>query len=245
MSETTIDQLTQASIDGNGVFDVLMKSIKAHLVEEHTKNRIKGTEYSTVYLGALQTTMEQSLQFLLSKQKVDLEVALLQKQGLLLDAQTAVEIQKKLNMISDELQTKAQTDLIKQQEANAVIEGTVLIAQECKLRAEFDLLKEQKLRTVSEAALLAQKKVTEQAQTSGTNLDTNSVLGKQIQLYEAQRDGYRRDAEQKSVKIMVDTWNIRKSVDELTQANAVNKLDDTFIGTAVQRMLDGITTAAP
>jgi len=245
MSETTIDQLTQASIDGNGVFDVLMKSIKAHLVEEHTKNRIKGTEYSTVYLGALQTTMEQSLQFLLSKQKVDLEVALLQKQGLLLDAQTAVEIQKKLNMISDELQTKAQTDLIQQQEANAVIEGTVLTAQECKLRAEFDLLKEQKLRTVSEAALLAQKKVTEQAQTSGTNLDTNSVLGKQIQLYEAQRDGYRRDAEQKSVKIMVDTWNIRKSVDELTQANAVNKLDDTFIGTAVQRMLDGITTAAP
>jgi len=245
MSETTIDQLTEASIDGSGVFDVLMKSIKAHLVEEHTKNRIKGTEYSTVYLGALQTTMEQSLQFLLSKQKVDLEVALLQKQGLLLDAQTAVEIQKKLNMISDELQTKAQTDLIKQQEANAVIEGTVLIAQECKLRAEFDLLKEQKLRTVSEAALLAQKKVTEQAQTSGTNLDTNSVLGKQIQLYEAQRDGYRRDAEQKSVKIMVDTWNIRKSVDELTQANAVNKLDDTFIGTAVQRMLDGITTAAP
>ena len=47
--------LTEATLGGNGVFDVLMRANKAHLESEFQKNRIKGPEYSQVYLGSFET----------------------------------------------------------------------------------------------------------------------------------------------------------------------------------------------
>jgi len=215
-----IEQLTTSQVEGTGVFDKLMQAVEAHIDQEFKKNRIKGPEYATVYLGALQTTLDQSIRFLLDKDKT----LLIQKQIEKLEAEIA---------------------LVEQQTANAIIEGTVLTAQECKLRAEYDLIMEQKLKSVAEAALLAQKKVTEQAQTSGTNIDVDSVIGKQIQLYDAQKDGYRRDAEQKAAKLLADAWNVRKTMDDTTPADDVNKLGDAYIGAAIQRLLDGIGAVTP
>jgi len=225
MTTVTLEQLTTSTVDGTGVFDKLMEAVEAHIDQEFKKNRIKGPEYATVYLGALQSTLDQSIRFLLTKDDALLkakQIEMLEKQMLEIDARIA---------------------LTEQQTANAIIEGTVLTAQECKLRAEYDLIMEQKLKTVAEAALLAQKKVTEQAQTDGTNIDAASVVGKQIQLYDAQRDGYRRDAEQKVAKLLVDSWNVRMTTNDLTEANAVNKLSDTYIGQAVGKLLDGVNAA--
>jgi hypothetical protein len=87
---------------------------------------------------------------------------------------------------------------------------------------------------------LAQKKVTEQAQTNGTSIDANSVIGKQIQLYDAQKDGYHRDAEQKVAKLLVDSWNVRMTTNDLTEANDLNKLSDTYIGQAIGKLLSGV-----
>jgi hypothetical protein len=207
-----------------------MKATNAHIDVEFRKNRIKGSEYATVYLGAMQSVMSQSLQLLLNQQKVNLEAELLTEQ-----------VQ---NAVKQRLQIEAQTALVEQQTANAIIEGTVLTAQECKLSAEFDLINEQKLKTIAETALLSQKKVTEQAQTSGAVINEDSVVGKQIALYDAQKDGYRRDAEQKAAKLMVDTWNVRKTMDSTTKAgdNTGNNLGDEKVGEAITMLLDGIRT---
>jgi hypothetical protein len=65
-----VDKLTKASIDGDGVFDVLMKATKLHLTEEYDAGRITGHEYSTVYLGALTAVLQTSAQFLVNEQQV-------------------------------------------------------------------------------------------------------------------------------------------------------------------------------
>ena len=44
--------LTTSLVDGEGVFDVLMRANKAHLEQEFIKGRIKGPEYAQVYLGS-------------------------------------------------------------------------------------------------------------------------------------------------------------------------------------------------
>lgn len=134
----------------------------------------------------------------------------------------------------------AEVRLINQQIENAEVENRVLEAQVCKLKAEYDLLLEQKLKTIQETALLAQKKVTEMAQTNGAATDEDSVIGKQKMLYQAQTEGFKRDAEQKAAKLMADTWNVRRTTDEGTQANSTNMLHDVAVGRAITKLLEGV-----
>lgn len=219
VSPTALAELTTISTNGTGVFDVLMRANKAHLEQEFTLGRIKGVEYSTVYLGSLEAVMRAALEFLLQREKSRAEVALV-------EAQTA--------------KVEAEAALVEQQTANAVIEATVLQAQKCKLDAEFDLLQSNKLKTAQETALLLWKTNTEQAQTQGAGVDANSVVGRQMALYLAQADGFKRDAEQKAAKIMVDSWNVRRTTDEGTTANGTNKLDDGSVGRIVNQLITGI-----
>ena len=262
MAAITVQDLTQGELKGTGVFDELMRSTKAHLSEEYSKGHIKGSEYATVYLGALQSVMSQSLQFLLQQQQVDLQAQLsaeqIESEGLnqlqikeqtlnlvttrdQITEQTAMIVQQTSNLVTENERVEAQTELVVQQKANEILQGKVLIAQECKLRGEFDLIAQQRLKTVSETALLSQKKVTEQAQTSGAGIDIDSVIGRQVELYTAQRDGYRRDAEQKAAKLLADSWNVRKTMDGSgTDATPQNRLTDENIGAAIEKMLQGI-----
>ena len=43
-----VTELTTAEIAGTGVFDVLLRSVKNHIQEEHAKSRITRKEYATV-----------------------------------------------------------------------------------------------------------------------------------------------------------------------------------------------------
>ena len=224
--EILLNDLTTGAIAGAGIFDKLMAATKAHLEAEYTKGRIKGPEYATVYLGALDNVLSNALQFLLQKTAIGLQADLLEQQILL----AQVEV----------IKANAAVDLLVQQTANAVIEGTVLVAQECKLRAEYDLTVNTNLKTTAEIALLGQKSATERAQTSPTGVDADSVVGKQKALYQAQTDGFTRDAEQKAAKLLVDTWNVRRTTDEATVADGVNMLNDATVGRVVNKVLAGV-----
>lgn len=208
----TIEGFTQAKVDGNGIFDVLMQAAKGHLEQEYAKSRIKGPEYSQVYLGTMTQVLTTALQYTLQAE-----------------------------LTSEKIKTEGlQQQLLTQQVLNAEVEGRVLEATVCKLKAEFDLLQEQKLKTITETGLLAQKTATERAQTVEAGVDDNSVIGKQRKLYQAQADGFQRDAEQKTAKLLVDSWNVRRTTDEGTTANTTNKLDDATVGRAVNKLLTGV-----
>lgn len=296
MADITINDLTLTTLDGTGVFDVLMRATKAHLDSEFEKNRIRGPEYSTVYLGSLESVMRTSLEFLLQNQRIALEAQLLEqqvtlaqvevqkanaellivqanldkipleiahlgaqttlvgqqynnlvaeklnipKQGEVIDAQKAQIAQQTLNLVSEELGIDARTSLTNKQADNAVIEGTVLTAQQCKLAAEFDNLILQKNRVTAETALLIQKNATEKAQTTALGVDADSILGRQKGLYQAQTEGFARDAEQKAAKLLAETWNVRRTTDEGTVADGTNMLSDAVIGRAINKMLAGV-----
>lgn len=226
MTAIVVADLSQTTLDGEGIFDVLMRATKVHLEGEFKLGRIKGPEYSTVYLGALESVMRTSTEFLMQRQRVALEAELMEKQILL--------AQKELDKAT------AQIALLQQQALNAVTEGEVLVAQKCKLQAEYDLTLSQTLKSASENALLNQKTITERAQTTSMGIDADSILGRQKELYKAQTDGFSRDAEQKAAKLMIDSWNVRRTTDEGTVADATNMLNDTTVGRAVTKMLAGI-----
>lgn len=205
MTTIALTELTQATLEGSGVFDTLMRANKAHLESEFAKGRLSGPEYATVYLGSLQAVMQTALTFLAQRQKIDLEA-----------------------------------QLLTQQIANAVIEATVLTAQKNKLVAELELVTSTVNKSASEILLLNQKTSTEKAQVSSVGVDVDSVVGRQKVLYLAQSDGFTRDAEQKVAKMLIDTWNVRRTTDEATVVDATNKLSDTHVGQAVTKMFTGI-----
>lgn len=300
----TLANITSGAVDGNGVFDVLLRALKAHIHQEYTAGRINGPDYATVYLGAVQGTLEQAMSLSLSMEKVNRELALMDiqianatKQGLVLDKQAAqldaeiaylneqrlteVKRNQTNGLLDQEIaRTEAQIDQIEQQTANIVAEGVnipkqgillekqaeqadqqtanllaqaanipkeglVLDGQKCKLDAEYDVLLAQKDKTTAETAVLNQKKLTEQAQVSSDNVDPDSIVGRQAALYAAQTDGFLRDAEQKAAKLLIDTWNVRRTTDSGTIAGAPpggvdNGLGDANIARAVNKLLTSI-----
>ena len=267
-NEITIEDFTTETVDGTGVFDVMTRSILAHLKAEFKAGRITGPEYATVYLGALQGTQDRALEFLLKKDEqsfklqlleIELDKALLEKDKieaeiLLIQAQVrkidsdilvnqsviSVNNSQITKLGKESINVEADTALVAAKTVNVPLEGNVLTANECKLKAEYDVLLKQKGKVDAETSVLNQKKVTEKAQTSGTGVDTTSILGRQMGLYKAQADGFVRDAEQKAAKIMADTWNVRRTTDEATEPNVDNKLDDLSVGKAISQLLTGI-----
>ena len=73
---STLSNATTA-IDGDGNFDKLMKVVTLHVEAQFTAGRITGTDYATVYLGALQSTLAQAVSFTLNMNKANEEADLL------------------------------------------------------------------------------------------------------------------------------------------------------------------------
>lgn len=215
----TIDDLTKTTVDGNGAFDVLMRGSRAHMQQEYDSNRIKGQDYAQVYLGTLTAVLQNAVTYLLQKD----------------------EASQKALLIAEQIKLAVlQRELLSVQITNTTIEGENLLKQGCLLAAQYDLTMAQQLQTTAQTDLIMQKTATERAQTVATGVDDNSVVGRQKTLYKAQADGFLRDAEQKAAKLLVDSWNVRRTTDEGTVADANNMLNDVTIGRAINKMMSGV-----
>lgn len=133
----SIDQLTTAQVDGAGSFDTLMRAFKAHIDEEWQKNRLKGPEYSQVYLGGLQQVMQTALSFTMSQREQTLKNQLAEEQITLAKISQRAEEAKII-------QIEAQTELIRQQKVNLQDELLTSAKQREKIDAEIENLKLQK-----------------------------------------------------------------------------------------------------
>lgn len=115
-----LTDLTTAVIDGTGVFDVLMRANKVHLEQEYTKNRIKGPEYATVYLGSLDSVLKASIEFLLQRDKVNQEVKLLEQQ-------TANAVLEGNVLIAQECKLRAEYDVLMLTKQKTIEETNLLL----------------------------------------------------------------------------------------------------------------------
>lgn len=264
MTDTTVDfeEVTDGCVNGDGVFDKMMQSVKAHLAEEYDAQRIRGSEYSQVYLGALTNAMGQSIQWQLQAEIAKNQALLIEKQiegqekqNLLLDeqrallvAQTNLTIQQKDNLELEAVnipkqglildgqleQVNANTDLVVQQKATE-IHNTDIAAYQLT-----DLLPTQKGKTEAEINILEQKQVTEEAQTKDTTIQgaVTGIVKTQKDLYIAQKDGFQRDAEQKASRIVTDAWGIAVS-SEIDGEAIPTEINKTKIDEVLRQVRDG------
>jgi hypothetical protein len=78
---TQIDvvDLTNGSVinqewQGTGIFDTLMDAVNKNIELQYNKGRITGNDYAVAYLGALQSTLQQSVEFLLRRDLTEAQV---------------------------------------------------------------------------------------------------------------------------------------------------------------------------
>lgn len=224
-----LSELTTVEVNGTGILDKMMRTVKAHLIEEYDKQRLRGGEYSQVYLTAVQTVIDQSIRFITERESAELI-----KQQIELTKQQVLKAQKEVDLIQAQIEkmqferdlTEAQVLQIEAQTLNVPKEGEVLDAQVCKLKAEYDNLVETKARIICETALLAEKKVTEQAQTKDNIAAENSVIGRQNEVLRLQGQGFIRLAEQRAAEIAKDLLQVQIGIDSGTDANATFLFED-------------------
>lgn len=211
--EVTVADLTDGNVQGNGVFDQLMRAVGRHLTLEYDANRITGADYTQAYIGSIAAVLQSSVQFVLSKDREVLSAELVKEQILKTRADTEATLQA--------------ATLTKQQQSTEALRGVVTAGQANKIAAEERLVK--------------WKTTTEQAQTLSTvknaDDDTDIVLlngstavgtmGKQQLLYQRQADGFLRDAEQKAAKLFADLAAVRYTTNPEANTDPYNYGFDT------------------
>jgi len=68
---------TDNVVTGTGVFDDMMETVNAHLAAQFALGRITGSDYATVYLTAMQATVQQAVAYTIGMQKGNAEETLL------------------------------------------------------------------------------------------------------------------------------------------------------------------------
>lgn len=235
-----ITDLTLKTLDGTGVLDQMLATMRVHLAEQFDKERIQGTEYAEVYLGAFQSTLAAAIQFLLARRKLGLDLKLQEAQISLTTAQEDL-IRAEMQKIPYEIQAlQKQLELADKQIAQADKQLELTEAQIQVQLKQLDLMAEQLEQAKAQTAYYEQRTVTEKAQTSAGVAATGSVIGTQVALMNKQADGYDRNAEQQAAQILANTWNVRRQTDEDTQVNTTNKLDDASVGAVIAKLAAGI-----
>lgn len=216
-----VSQLTTKSIDGTGVFDILMRVTKLHLLEEYNAGRITGDQYSQMYISAFQAVLQQSNAFLLNHQNEKLIGA----QIALTRQQTVTEIANTDDAIPTGLGFND----------TAAVEG--LVASQLAINAlQADLVSAQADTAASENDLVGQKIITELGQT-----DTSIVVAKAAGYGQNVTDvidgKMRGDAERSQAEANLTT---QKLVTELGQTSTTKPID---LGQTTSTSIDGLVKA--
>jgi hypothetical protein len=89
------------TVTGSGIFDDLMEAVNTHLAAQFNLGRLTGTDYATVYLGAIQSSLQNSVQFVLGRQQADKQADLIASQIITetqsKDAELAIKRQQIIN----------------------------------------------------------------------------------------------------------------------------------------------------
>lgn len=235
-----ITDLTLKTLDGTGVLDQMLATMRVHLGEQFEKERIQGTEYAEVYLGAFQSTLAAAIQFLLARRKLGLDLKLQEAQISLTTAQEE-QIRAEMQKIPYEIQAlQKQLELADKQIAQADKQLELTEAQIQVQLKQLDLMAEQLEQAKAQTAYYEQRTITEKAQTQAGVAATGSVIGTQITLMNKQADGYDRNAEQQAAQIWANTWNVRRQTDEDTIADSTNHLSDADLGKVMTKLAQGI-----
>lgn len=245
MADIDVTHLTSKTEQdsGTGVVDVLMESIKLHLKEQYEEDRIIGPEFAQVFLGSLQSIIQQSIAFVLQEQEAGKKVDLIDQQ--ILSEQENVDLIR-----AKTAQAYAEVAYL---EGKNTRENLLNNKQLLKLQAEIDLLVAQRtqVETATEAeGFMAQAKlekelgfaVTQDAvnnwQIDNIASGTGGNIDRKNDLMEAQTLGFSTDTKQKVLKQMFENYAVNLSIAGV--GNIPEAAQDAAIDALAQNILDDV-----
>ena len=156
MTAITIDEITTTSPNGSGTFDTLMKTVQTYLDTE--RKRMNATDYAKVYLGALDSVLQQSLAFTMGRQAADKQAGLLAAQAATEVINTTIAAQKLL-IITEEVTVAEQKALDAVNQSAIIAQQLLLVQAEVSFAAEKELKLQADIELVEEQVLIAKQKV--------------------------------------------------------------------------------------
>jgi hypothetical protein len=208
---------TKFIVTGDGILDDIMETVNKHLDAQFKLNRIIGTDYATVYLGALQAAMSQAVAYTLGQAKANSDIDLI--------------LQKE---ITEFAQTEQLTKIAPTSTSVIGIQEALVIQQTASMAAK----------TVSETSLLLQKEITEFAQTDQSTKvapSATSVMGAQALLSVEQAKGFKWNADNKHFKTITDMWSINTSTAGVA-ATGVDAINAVGVGNINDQIADAKPT---
>lgn len=218
VKQLTVEDLTNGSVDGPGIFDALMRGFKAHLDKEFKANRITGNDYTKAYIALTESAMNQGVAFLLGKDTAFWQAQMAQVQAF--TARVGLETAK-VQLASMQYEASAQR-------ANYALTKMKIATEEvtyCSGKFTLEQMLPQQLLLVKEQTEV------QRGQTLNTRTDGSTILGslgKQKDLYDQQIISYQRNSELNAAKLWSDAWITQKTIDdglaapEMFQNTAVN-----------------------
>lgn len=220
----SIDELTEGKVGGSGTFDRVMSSIKEHLGEQFSRERITGDQYTKAYIELTSAALSSGLQFLLQKDQAKWSAVLVQLQARKAEIE-AVTARLGLETAKYQLvAARAQAEILEGQYVLTQLQIANEVAKYDATYAQKDLLVEQ---------LEGARAATRDTLSDGTT-PVAGMMGKQKELYDEQIQSYIKDARYKGAKMFADAWIAQKTIDEgLTAPGA-------FTNATIQEVLESI-----
>jgi len=222
MADIRLSDLTNGSIvqdadgdyvwAGSGVFDDLMEAVNGNIKVEYDNGRIVGPDYATVYLGAIQSVIAQSVQYILQEQATEAQIDKMLSDTAIAEAQSDKDL-----LIKDEQITKLQEeiDLLGTQDSELSLNGAkdrlVKDEQITKLQEEIDLLGTQDSELLLNGAadrLLKTAQTATETDKLSTSAKNRDVMTTQEALYNRQRAGFDDNKYQKILETQMNAWGI-------------------------------------
>lgn len=224
----------------DGLFDQLMGAVRHHLEIEYDAQRIRGDMYSKVYLGSIESVLANSTQYLLGilliteqKNKLIAETNLVEAQITKIEAETEL-VQEQIRQTAYETDYIMPAQLAKLQQETILLEIQGRLAEQNILLAEAQtrLTEQQILKLEKEIEYLTAKIMTERANTEEDIAESNSLVGRQITLLHAQKEGFAGDIYSKTAKLHADYAVVYQSVQEVPDATTLDSTTQTAISKA-------------
>jgi hypothetical protein len=217
---TTFDvtNFTDGNITGTGTFDVMMASAREHLKLEYEAGRITGDRFADVYLATMGQVLQTANQYALMQTKVDYEIAILSRQAVQLEEQTAGIIASNLNIVKQGLAIDKGVELTTAQIAK--INKDSLLVDE-----NISLTQKQELKIVQDTAYVVTQDTN--ATLDGLNIPKQGfALDKNIEQMTAQTANVVLDG----VNIIKQGTNLDKSIEvsdaQIAKTSADKELTD-------------------
>jgi hypothetical protein len=240
VDKINIADLTSGAVGGEGAFDKMMESHKAHLKEQFDQGRITGDQYSKAYIELTTAALGAAVQMVLGRDQAYWNAVLVQTQA------RRAEVEAVTAAVGLET-AKAQLALTNYQaqaaKSQAVLTKMQIATEDAKYRLTAEQYEQAAYTTAQmlpvQKAFLQEQMEAKRAETLDKRTDNVTVtgmVGKQKLLYDEQIDSYKKDAAYKVGKLFSDSWLTQKTINENLTAPS------NFTNTDIDQVLTALRT---